>query len=162
LIAALEKALGRGNAPDAAGWDYAASVGLLWEDAIAGALAERYRAVNRSLIRPGELSYDGIYFTPDALDPAEGIVWEFKATWRSARLRPPELVWRWVRQVEAYCHALGYGTARIVALYLCGSYAPPSPLVLCRSLSWSQEELGQNWAMLKSAIPLLEGGQSDG
>src|SRR5258707_417323 len=57
--------------------------GLIWEGVLEIAWVDREAQIRSELIRPGEVTVDGIIGTPDAYDTAIGQPEEYKATKKS-------------------------------------------------------------------------------
>lgn len=156
VISYLERVKGQ-TAPNYEGWEEAALVGLLWEDAVSQALTTQFHRSGDGGIEPvGELEHDGVLLTPDGYDPVEDAVWEFKATWKSSRTAPEE-VWRYLVQLKAYCHVLGTRVGKLVVLYVCGDYQRPQrPQRVGRRLTFSAQELEENWRMIVGGARVMK------
>lgn len=127
-------------------------VGILFESILERALAEKF-----SVLRPGEVvSDEGIWMSPDGVNPDELAVEEYKCTWMSSRHGvtdmfgiPHEKFQHWFWQIKGYCRALGVTTAYLTVLFVCGDYAKPiEPCLKRYRLAFSQDELEENWTML--------------
>lgn len=134
-------------------WENAAAIGFAFEDAIAAALSTY---LGLDLLRGIEMLSDGIWMTPDGIDPQTGELWEFKFTWASLTTSAPTQQWKWLVQVKSYLHALGPSlqgeyTVNLVAAYACGTYRPPAPRLVPLRFTFTSEEIAQNWAMILQA-----------
>lgn len=120
-----------------------ASIGRLWERTLAEIMfpPPRYQ-------RPGELEFDGVFGSPDAVDSDDCCLMEFKCTWRSSS-RPIETFYKYKWQVAAYCHMLGITKCRLYVLFICGNWKPPVPQYKAWEITFTERELRENWDMLK-------------
>lgn len=125
------------------------AMGFMWERVIENGMAlscqsDRY-------IRPGEVTLDGIAGSPDLLDLEQSIVIDTKALFKSsAKLADLQRnFWKWLVQLKGYCHMVGWTTAELWVLPVCGNWKPPmvGPPVRKR-LEFSRVELVDNWSMI--------------
>ena len=137
------------------GWEAAGSIGFFFEDAMGKALAE-YAGQRLGLIPSVELEKDGILLSPDRLHPDTMEPWDFKFTWKSVKKNPPEAIWRWQVQFRSYALALGVRSAVVVALYCCGDYAPPQPRLVVQRMTYTEQELEENWIMIVNGKLAME------
>lgn len=134
------------------------AMGMAWEDWISLQYPEM-------VYHPGELELDGVAGSPDGITlfPAlpqytglgEGIIEEFKLTYKSARKDISDPAnWMWLCQVKAYCKMLPSLCARIHVLYVNGDYSYDRPGMPCMyriyCVQFTQQEVDSNWAMLMS------------
>ena len=119
-----------------------AEVGFLWERVLGTALKEHIGQ------RPGEVELDGIVGSPDGYDPAIGVLYEYKCTWKSAKNAHPEKIWKWMTQVKGYCKMLGVNTVQFHTLYVVGDYRGSGPIYKSYLMVFSDREIEENWAML--------------
>ncbi len=149
---------GRDDADDSMWMNFL--VGLIFERAIELAWLDKEitGAYRPGLIRPGEVSKDGVTGTPDALDylaGERGRPLEFKCTKKSCRqhVTDPKFWIYWV-QLKAYAHMLGLNEGELHILHINGNYSrdpkdPESGYVVKSWLGqWSTLELEENWSML--------------
>jgi hypothetical protein len=124
------------------------SMGFMWEQALANALAEGISGPN--LIRPGEFKCDGITGSPDLIDVTSWTVVETKATWRSVRKldNMHKFFWLWLVQMMGYCTMMDTPRARLVAFFVNGNWAPPKPCIRVREFEFTTRELKDNWLMI--------------
>lgn len=120
--------------------------GFLWEDLLGHILADRY------VIRPPELTCDGIALSPDGIGPdpdglVPAVLEEYKFTWMSTN-KPPEKVWRWMIQIQCYLHATQLTVALLRVLYVMGDYRGSGPLYRVFRLTFTPDELLQTWTMI--------------
>jgi len=120
-----------------------AVIGRLWEQMLADAIFKppRYQ-------RPGEIELDGIYGSPDAVDTDDGVLVEFKVTWKSSN-RAIESFFKYKLQVMAYCHMLQLTRCRLYVFYVCGNWKPPVPQIKAWEIEFTPVELRDNWKMLR-------------
>lgn len=131
--------------------------GLLFETMLEQALAEKF-----STVRPGEIiSPEGVYMSPDGVNPAEGAGEEYKCTWMSSRVKdgttpytdengqPNMKYLHWFIQVKAYAKYLSTDTFLLRVLHINGDYTYPlAPQFLTHRIRFTQQELDENWTML--------------
>lgn len=129
--------------------------GLIFERALELAWMDKERLFRPGLIRPGEVTKDGIIGTPDAYDCIKGRPEEYKFTKKSCRqdISDPKYWHYWV-QLKAYAYMLGCNGG---ALYIChvnGNYSrddnDPDSGYTFRAWEdeWTDLQLEENWAML--------------
>lgn len=124
------------------------SVGWAWEAVLRTSLTKVW--YEDYIVPVGEIECDGLTGTPDGLNTEEVCVEEFKATWRSSR-RSRDLegeFWSWMVQIKAYCHMLALLEARLRVFFVNGNYRSSGPEIKVWALSFTREELKQNWKML--------------
>lgn len=154
-----------GQAPVDTGNEAFIKAGFMFEMWVATALS-KYVGFDMAsrLIEPGECDVDGIFLTPDRVEPDADTLWEFKATWLSMRklidLATGEVNvkglmehrWAWLIQVMAYARAMGVVKVRIVVMFMNGDYtykAPNGgPQFRVIELVFTDDELAQNWTMV--------------
>ena len=119
-----------------------------WEDAMSAALA-KLMGQKLSWYQTGELSYDGIYLTPDGLDvvATPWILQEAKCTWKSAKNSPVDN-WRYMVQAKAYCMALNIDRVMFHILHLMGDYKGSGPQYKPWLIIFQPHEIVENWEML--------------
>lgn len=128
--------------------------GFVWEELWSRALLR----AQGFFIQP-EIILDGIYMTPDAVDPKTEELWEFKFTWKKYALDPAlegEKFWSWFVQMKAYLWGLGLRRARLVVLFANGDYKGTGPLPLVRRYEFTKQELKENWRMLTAHAKTME------
>lgn len=136
-------------------------IGLLFENMLERALAEKFGTV-----RPGEVvSDEGVYMSPDGVNPIEGALEEYKSTYMSCRGGITEDVEvdgvtyqvcrdkfiHWVFQIMGYLKWLGVNVCILRVLFICGDYSKPiTPQFISYRLTFTDEEIETNWSMLMS------------
>lgn len=146
-------------------------MGLAWENMLEDGLRDRLQLVaGESAMRPGEfVTEEGIIFSPDLLIYEESgrvRLGEIKLTWMSCRDMPdtpdaglPPKLSKWTTQMQAYCRNLDTTFARLYAFFVNGEYAwmkkgargttqPGGPRLLAYDITYTQQELDDNWTML--------------
>jgi len=138
-----------------------ANFGNALERAIIQGLSEAHP--NR-YVRPGELELDDIYGTPDLwdllVDPTSGSIatCEFKLTWASSS-RAEDIedawFWRYWTQLKSYCYMGGHTRGRLMVGFINGNYRRndpegSAPCVYEWEDEWTEEELAENWEMIKA------------
>ena len=137
-----------------------AATGFLWERM----LKEHWikaQAEAGLIFLPGEQEKDGVYMTPDGidcsgvlypgseLDPKQGILEEYKATWKSMN-RDPRTFRYFIWQIKSYCHVLELTQARIRPLFMNGNWkdklGPHHDVVW--EFQFTPRELEKNWNMV--------------
>ena len=122
-----------------------AELGFLWE----GVLRERdFDLLDPSQVYIGEFELDGIIGSPDGVDLINEVVYEYKCTWKSPKKHPIETETRWLWQVKSYCKMVGYSTVVFRVLYINGDYSPIRPIYHTYHITFTQEELDENWNMV--------------
>lgn len=129
-------------------------MGFLWEDVLTQFFAAKIRDAG-NVVRATELTLDGVIGTPDwlELDDAGLILGESKLTWKSARsfdLYAPKFL-AWLYQIRAYCRMLETTRARLTVIWINGEYTMFVPEVRQYDLTFTVQELGDNWTMLINA-----------
>lgn len=128
------------------------AIGFIWEWVIE-------RAFNRSLlqpigVRPGEMRRDGIIGSPDLIEVASDpwVVIDtkatFKASWKGDNLE--KFFWTWLVQLKGYCAMAHTTRARLLILFVCGTYKPPRPIVRRFDIEFTQMEVDDNWMVIVS------------
>lgn len=136
-------------------------IGLLFESMLEIALREKFATV-----RPGEIvSDEGVYMSPDGVNPEECAGEEYKCTFMSASkglmetVRDPETgelyqipldkFLHWFIQMMGYAKWLGTNKFILRVLFLCGDYKfPITPQFKTYHIEFTDEEIEQNWKML--------------
>lgn len=135
-------------------------IGFTWEQIIETALANRLPM----LTRIGEIEEDGILMTPDAYEPGEGVLEEWKATWKTCSDKQNEKIfedaWYWFMQAKAYARRVGTRRIRVRVFYVNGDYGkgqykdgkrpPLLPQVWRYEVECTQRELDDNWRAILS------------
>jgi hypothetical protein len=108
-------------------------------------LTERY-------IRPGECYVEGITGSPDLLDLEDMTVVDTKFTWKSSRKLDnlEKYFWSWTVQLKGYCRMVGSRTAELWVFCVNGDYKPPVPCIKRLRIEFSQQEIDENWDMIKN------------
>lgn len=128
-------------------------LGNAMEAAIIDALAREYPD---RYVKPGECEFDDVFGTPDLWDIIDWQTVEIKLTWASSRraedIEDPWFFRYWV-QIMAYCLMCGQTTGRLIIIFINGDYSRGGtggqPTVMMWEWTWTDEELKENWAMLK-------------
>lgn len=138
-----------------------ANLGNALESAIVRALAELYPD---RYVRPGELFYDGVYGTPDLWDLEENAVVEIKCTWASSRRAIDiEDAWfiRYWWQGKGYAKMSRMRKVILIIVFIVGDWRDGPPVGYAWEDTFTDDELDENWAMLKSNLE-EEPGQGGG
>jgi hypothetical protein len=158
------------NEPDYNDNDLWAYGGFVWEELLSIAWkvwclkSPQISSTPKTLYRPDEIYYDGIYLSPDGLEISPLYIYlnEYKFTWAGAKT-PPCKVWKWMVQIQAYLKAIqevkgckDLLTCRMRIFYVNGYYRPQKhgdhpfkPVYRCCLITFTQEEIDANWDMLK-------------
>lgn len=131
------------------------SLGLAWE-------AHYLPLLDGVVDHPGEMQVDGIFMTHDGesvdviitdrgKNNAVLVLHECKCTWKSTRtVGDMTEQWMWLAQIKAYCKGLGTLFAKMHVLFVCGDYSYPiRPLLKCWLIEFTQEEIDDNWSLLR-------------
>ena len=101
--------------------------------------------------QPGEIMVDGLPGTPDLFDVVDYMPHEIKCTWMSTKRAPgDEKFWKYEVQLKAYCYMLGANVAKLHVCYVNGDYKNSGPVYRVWQYTWTDNELAENWMMLKS------------
>jgi len=95
---------------------------------------------------PGEFEFDGILFTPDAVDWERRIVYEIKTT--SKRSTSPEASLHWLLQVKGELWAIGRGEWRRAGFHVL-QLSPPQRIDIW-GLEFDPDDLDRTWRMILS------------
>lgn len=137
-------------------------MGLTFERVLEEAWLSKEMQYREELIRPGEISLDGIMMTPDAYDTTKRRPEEYKCTKKSCRQDiTDKKFWPYWVQLKAYCYGLkmaGFGANQgaLYVLHINGNYTrddddPDSGYVIKPwEDEWTDLQLEENWAMLKN------------
>lgn len=105
---------------------------------------------DESRVSPG--CKDGIHYSPDFIPLTAGRA-ELKTTRASTTRDLPET---WVEQIKGYAYAEGLLTYDLVVLHMLGNYKPPFPVIKGYQLTFSQEELVEQWQRFLSRRFVLD------
>lgn len=132
--------------------------GIAFENILEKGLAEKF-----ATYRPGEIiSEEGVYMSPDGVNPMLDAGEEYKATWMSSRSTGTtpytdengvvtDKYIHWWFQMQGYAKWLGTTRYLLRALHINGDYSYPlSPLFLTHLIEFTPQELTDNWTMLMS------------
>jgi hypothetical protein len=129
--------------------------GLIFERLLEDAWINREMGVRPELIRPGEVSLNGITGTPDAFDTLVGCPEEYKFTKLSCRQHILDIkFWHYLVQLKAYCKITGTTTGTLWVCHVMGNWShddadPLSGYVFNGwRFNWDQLEIDENWQML--------------
>jgi hypothetical protein len=103
------------------------------------------------LFRPDPIQKDGIWGSPDGIDPNLFGPVEYKLTWYSSKKTCPtdDVYWPWVMQMAAYCYLTDSTKAILWAQHVNGNYAPPKPGPPRKyRLEFTPFEIEENWGAL--------------
>jgi len=126
--------------------------GLVFENVLEQGLAEKFATV-----RPGEIvSDEGIYMSPDGVNPTLCAGEEYKATWKSCRHgltdeygMPLSGFIGWFIQMKGYAKWLMVRRYLLRVLFVNGDYSQPmSPKFLTWDIEFTDTEIDENWTML--------------
>lgn len=134
--------------------DRFALLGFTWETVLSEHMEQRMSPLVEdpaTLLPQTEIEKDGIFMTPDSFDAATATLHEYKCTWKSAaRFDNLEVeFWAWLVQIKAYCWAWHINRCRLVVFFVMGDYRSNFPIIKHVLLEFTEEELEENWEMLK-------------
>ncbi len=131
-------------------------VGIAFENILEQGLAEKFATV-----RPGEIvSPEGVFMSPDGVNPTLDAGEEYKATWMSSRSNgttpytdengePSEKYIHYFFQVKGYAKWLGTNRFLLRVLHINGDYTYPlTPQFLTHLIEFTDKELDDNWTLL--------------
>lgn len=136
-------------------------IGIAFENVLEKGLADKYATV-----RPGEIvSPEGVYMSPDGVNPSLDAGEEYKCTWMSCRpikggkspytdeygMPTPKYI-HWFFQMKGYAKWLDTQRFLLRTLHVNGDYSfingkPCGPLFLSHLIEFSEEEIDENWDM---------------
>ena len=131
-----------------------AMAGFLWERALEHAFTEYMGAERNSIQKQVHVELEGVQGTPDGLSVKDGVLEEYKCTWRSLRRwneDPEENFLYWFMQVKAYLQMLKLTKVRFFIFWVNGDYTYKpgrGPQVTTQEFEFTKEELEDNWATL--------------
>jgi hypothetical protein len=131
-------------------------VGFLFEDMLERRMAEKFGSC-----RVGEIvSDEGIYMSPDPVNPMLGCGEEYKFTWMSSRKgggttpytdeygMPNDKYRHWFFQMKGYAKWLQTDTFMLRVAHANGDYERPfRPQFLTHKIRFTEQELEENWQM---------------
>ncbi len=113
------------------------------------------KALHPQVFRPAAICCDGVWMSPDAVDPEEWCPHEYKLTWYSTSKECPTdpVYWPWIIQIRCYARALDADHGYLTAYHINGNYKPPRPIPpRTWRLDFTKEELDGTWyAVLQHA-----------
>lgn len=132
--------------------------GFLWERVFSAAMADA--SATGDLVRPGEISLDGITGSPDLIYIPEMIGIETKMTWKSSRKldtsSAPAILesldkhfWAHKIQCMSYARMFGINDYQLHYFFVAGNWRPPVPCVKAVHMEFTDQELNGNWSMIK-------------
>lgn len=139
-----------------------ATMGFLWERALEYAFKEYMGAERKGIKKQVHAELEGVLGTPDGVHLKDGVLEEYKCTWRSLRRwnEDPEANFLyWFMQVKGYLHMLGLTKVRFFIFWVNGDYTYKpgrGPQVTTQEFEFSTEELEDNWALLMAHAPKAE------
>lgn len=128
-------------------------LGSAFERAIIDGLVRRYaqHEPDKYVVLIDGLSKDGLLGNPDLLEPDEEVLHEIKLSWMSSRHDPEGTkFWKYWVQVMAYLYMLGWNRAWLHVAHINGNYKKFGPVYNVWERTFTQQELVENWKMLKS------------
>lgn len=125
----------------------------IYEHAFTRALNEGWQASHSEVVKPGEVTVDGIHCTPDGANTRLRATEEWKCSWASARHSLDEAHPDWMMQIPGYCRALGLNVGILRVFHVNGYYENSrmgKPVARFYRLRWSDEELEENWEQIRA------------
>jgi hypothetical protein len=146
--ALLDRGRNHDITPEELAW-YGAG-GFLWEHVFG--MAHREAVERKDIVRPDELTLDGITGSPDGIDVVMWRVIELKFRWMSSAKFDQLEKWFWMEmvQVKGYCKLVGTREAELWVFFCNGDYRPPRPTVRAKLLEFNEQEIEESWAMIVS------------
>jgi len=117
------------------------AVGLAWEDWYGP-------QIPGVVYHPGALFFEGVWFSPDALDLDNLVLHEIKTTTKHEAT--PRSVLHWDLQLRGYLWALGEGEWRRAVLHVLHVGQPPLPELRIWEVEYEYEELRDTWKTVLS------------
>lgn len=133
------------------------SMGLAWEVLYLGQL-------ENVVAHPGEMTLDRIHMTPDGESVSyihtERIrghvvaIHEVKLTYKSINtVGDFSTQYLWTAQTKSYCKARKTRFCYVHVLYVCGDYKYPiTPKLVCYRIEYTQDEIDENWDIIRSFV----------
>lgn len=118
----------------------------------------KQRMIARRRVRAQkEITVDLLPGTPDAMDMANWVLEEYKATWRASwRVQDMEQeFWYWFRQIQCYMYMVSRRFkkkclhARLFVFFINGDYRESGPQIRQFNIECSWHELEENWQMMQ-------------
>lgn len=114
------------------------------------------------VLRPGEVTLDGVACSPDILlvpknpETHDTMELSIKTTWKSCKGLPleegenefPSSFDYYTAQCMTYARPLMTTSSVLFVYFVCGSWKPPLPKVLAWQLDFAEQELAENWDAL--------------
>ena len=131
-----------------------AMMGFLWERALEYAFTEYMQAERKSVKKQVKVELDSVLGSPDGVHTKDGVLEEYKCTWRSLRRwneDPEENFLYWFMQVKGYLYMLGLKRVRFFIFWVNGDYTYKpgrGPQVTTQEFEFTEEELQDNWDLL--------------
>lgn len=124
------------------------AMGFMWEWVVSKAMAQSLEYSD--LMRPGEVTHEGVIGSPDLIHIPTWTVVDTKATWRSLyKLDNLEkFFWSWLVQLKGYCRMMETNKARLLVFGINGNYRPPVPQTRRLDIEFTSLEIKDNWSML--------------
>jgi hypothetical protein len=131
--------------------------GILFESILEQALAAKF-----STVRPGEIiTSEGVYMSPDGVNPSLIAGEEYKATWKTSRYgitdeygMPLQSFLHWFFQMKGYAYGLDIRRFLLRVFFVNGNYSrraddpEDGPTFKTYDIEFTSSEIEENWAML--------------
>jgi hypothetical protein len=135
--------------------------GFMWENLLTAVWKQRLwtrGGEELCLVPQQEMELDGILMTPDWMELAGWTLIEAKATTRSRHKwdQRERYFWRWLMQVMGYCKALRTLRCDLYVRWTCGTWRPPVPEAWRYELTFTRQEVEDNWEGVKRARDRME------
>jgi hypothetical protein len=136
-----------------------ATLGNAMEKAIAAAMERK--TPGRYITLP-ELEFDGLFGNLDVFDCKDDAVVEIKLTWASVRRVHDDGIdgqwfWRYWAQGKAYAKMMGVNKVRLMIVFINGDWKRSPPQGFIWEDEFDDDELDENWAMIKRYSKLEKG-----
>lgn len=140
-------------------WDRSSmfEAGFTWEEVFEDAFKRRREPV----IRPDEISLDGITGSPDGYNWRNGELYEYKWTWKSQNSFAILEQYRWHMQVKGYMKMLSSENRKVTVVnwfvfFANGDYRGSGPRAVQYRVEFSPREIDENWHMFLMAKKDME------
>lgn len=131
-------------------------MGFIWERSLEAEFKKRAMEPLKGglvIVRPGEITVEGICMSPDGVCMEPLKLQEYKLTWMSSN-RDPQDNWRWMTQVKCYLYGISSVFCQQITLcdvhvlYVNGDYRNSGPEYWLYEMEFTPTEIVETWRMV--------------